>query len=367
MTHSFPIAFSPAKITQVNFAIEPFDAFTGRIVQQHLKVWVTARADAPERERLPLRIIRNARGQFIVVDLSGGARYFVHVRTSGAGFFDPDVIEVDVPAPAPDDAGPDHPDVRVNRLIRVPMYPAPSYPYFLSPETTLIRGRVVRGQPTPVAVARARIWVNPPADAGPPALPFATFSDDMGSFALPIRLPPVLGMDMPAPVSMALHVLDDDRFGNPPAPIERQIDFTVGDGQTLTLPTIDLTAAVNGLATARGGEARVRGVIVRTGPSAAARPVMRARISAALAAPAPPSMTQSDEFGRFNLRILLPPGLGIEAPVGVTIRIEDDERSGNPPSPLQREVTVPVQEGRRYAARSPIDLTSTNAVQFVND
>jgi hypothetical protein len=51
----------------------------------------------------------------------------------------------------------------------------------------------------------------------------------------------------------------------------------------------------------------------------------------------------------------------------VSLRLRDDGRSGSPPRPVERSLTLDAVEGGSYVAQSPIDLDGTAAVDFVND
>jgi hypothetical protein len=165
MSPPFVIGFDePPRHDEVIFALEPLDAFSGRLVMGPLR----ARIDG-----LPDRPRHNLRGLLVFVNLPVQAMYDVIIEAAEAGYFDAKLI---VPRPATDARSPE-------RRITVALFRRPTFRF--AAETTLVRGSVVRDG-APVADAEVKARTVPPR-AGAPG--FATVTDQRGVFALPLRLP----------------------------------------------------------------------------------------------------------------------------------------------------------------------------------
>jgi hypothetical protein len=179
MSHSFDIAFQPPRIDRVVFAVVPFDAFTGRIVDRGVEASVDGLPDKP---------IRNRSGQLVFVNLPPQAAYSYRVSAANAGYFDPEGQPLSFD-PAADDR---------RRPIALLRRPEGDY----GDATTLVRGVVHRaGAP----VVGAAIALDP-LEAGAP--PFETRSGAGGAFALPLRLPTLAPIEAVVPVEVRITVGD---------------------------------------------------------------------------------------------------------------------------------------------------------------
>jgi hypothetical protein len=178
MSHSFDIAFQPPRIDRVVFALVPYDAFSGRIVDRGVDASV---------DGLPDRPIRNRSGMLVFVNLPQQAAYAYRISAARAGYFDPDGQPLSFNTDA-------------EQTCPIPLLRRPERDF--ADATTLIRG-VVRRAAVPVVGARIAL---DPLKVGAPA--FETRSGAGGAFALPLRLPALAPIETPIPVEVRITVAD---------------------------------------------------------------------------------------------------------------------------------------------------------------
>jgi hypothetical protein len=161
----FAIGFDePPHLDEVIFALEPLDAFDGRLVTGPLRTHIDGLPDRPRR---------NLRGLLVFLNLPARPTYDVIIEAAAAGYFD---ARLTVPRPASDARSPD-------RRKPIALFRRPTFQF--EAETTLVRGSVVRDG---TLVRDVEVEAKAvPARAGVPG--FATITDQRGVFALPLRLP----------------------------------------------------------------------------------------------------------------------------------------------------------------------------------
>ncbi len=170
MTHSFDIQFDPdPSIKNVDFAVVPIDAFTGRIVTSALQVRL---------KNLPNHPIRNLSGMHVFVNLPNQLTYQVEVFPLKVGYFEPGVKIW----PVPNDL-----ESKTSKRLIVPLFKKPGTG--VDTDITTVSGVVVRGSQ---ALESVIIRAFPPTNAlfpGSISEPFETRSDKRGAFALRLRVP----------------------------------------------------------------------------------------------------------------------------------------------------------------------------------
>lgn len=167
--HSFPIYYDDSRPIEdvVSIAVAPIDAFTGQISARPVNVTVKDIDVAPRQNLSGLRVF---------VNLPARPDYKINIEAQAAGYFNPP--ETTFP-PAPPTGNEPRIDIYLRRR--------PEFPF--DPDTTLVRGQLVTNvrDPVPDALVRADL---PTVPGGTP--PFETQTDQKGSFALPLRMPPDL-------------------------------------------------------------------------------------------------------------------------------------------------------------------------------
>jgi hypothetical protein len=219
----------PLRPDVVTLAVEPMDAFSGRIVSSGVKASV---------KNLPDRPIRNLSGHLVFKNLPEKDKYTVIVDPTEAGYFQPD--ESDFPR---------NPEARKTKRHLVRLIRRPEFAF--ENDVTLIRGVVVNGKEK---VENATVFASKPKANGPepgvddpddPLTTFQTRTDRRGAFALALRLPSLEGEQSgldPRPgerdricVNVRLHVRKDGAA--------RHLDCTIADRKSNSLfRPIDLSA-----------------------------------------------------------------------------------------------------------------------------
>jgi len=192
LVHSFPIYYDDSHPIEdvVTVAVVLIDAFSGRVITAPVKVSIDGLQALPRR---------NLTGMRVFVNLPPRPEYRIKVEARMAGYFNP-----------PDTPFPPIPPTGDEPRLDIYLYRRPEFPF--DPDTTLVRGRLIRTSGDPVVGGTVTADL-PTVPGGTP--PFEARTDERGVFALPLRMPENL-----LPTDLVTFTFE---YGGPPRAFDKAV------------------------------------------------------------------------------------------------------------------------------------------------